>query len=488
MAADAQEKQDPNLATVTDRGEAEALIRDDPQFVVFLLLALSAEVLRLRRGSEESGSGPSAPSSATPTYRKETTQSGRKGRSKRGAKKGHRGKNRPKPPRVDRTEEHRSERCPDCGGEVNRCNPESSRRTRTIEDIPQDTQSEVVNHVIEGAYCPTCKKVVEPKVADALPGSRLGHRVLALASWLRFGLGLSLSQIREVLNAHLRFKISDGGIVKSGHRIADIFKPWYEEIGRQVKQSGVLNADETGWRVLGKTHWLWCFCSKLAEATYYMIDQSRGSPALTKFFTDAVSGILVTDFWAAYNAVDCGGRQMCLPHLFRELDATSEKDSSEQWRAFVKKLRRLLRDALRLRSAEGLTDTEYRSRRKRLDFRLAALIDHVDTSRSSSTNTNVKRIVKRLRSFREHMFTFLDHDHVPADNNHAEREIRPAVIMRKNTHCNQSDRGAETQAVLMTIFRTLKRRGLEPLDEVVKALRTYSITGKLPPLPSPLPH
>jgi len=369
---------------------------------------------------------------------------------------------------------------------VTACKSESGRRTRTIEDIPKDTQSEVVEHVIEAAYCANCKKVVEPKVADALPGSRLGHRVVVLAAWLRFGLGLALSQIRQVLNAHLQFKISEGGLVESSHRIARILEPWYEEIGRQVKGSGVLNADETGWRVLGKTHWLWCFCSELAQATYYMIDRSRGSPALTKFFTEAISGILVTDFWNAYNAVVCGARQMCFPHLFRELDATSDKDESEPWRAFVKKLRRLLRDGLRLRKADGLTEKEYRSRRERIDKRLGAIIGGVDTSKSSPENSNVKRIVKRLRRFQKHMFTFLDHEHVPSDNNHGEREIRPAVIMRKNTQCNQSDRGAETQAMLMTIFRTLKRRGLDPLDEVVQALRHYSLTGKLPPLPNAL--
>lgn len=481
----AQERHVPGLDEELDREQAEALASGEPEFLIFVLLRLSAEVVRLRRVGDPNG-GASAPPSATPPYKRETTRSGRKGRSRRGAKKGHRGRNRLAATHVDRTVRHTVEVCPDCGGEVNRTDDDhqGSCRERTIEDIPEDTQSEVVNHVIEAAYCLTCKKMVEPRVPDALPGSRLGHRVLVLAAWLRFGLGLALSQIRQVLNSHLAFKISDGGIVESSHRIAQILKPWHEEIGRQVKDSGVLNGDETGWRVLGKTHWLWCFCSQLVRATYYMIDRSRGSPALTRFFTDTINGILVTDFWKAYNAVACRGRQMCLPHLFRELDATSKKDTSEEWRAFVKKLRRLLRDALRLGSAEGLSQQQYQSRRRRLDLRLAALIAPVDTSRASPVNANVKRIVKRLRSFQKHLFTFLDHEDVPSDNNHAEREIRPAVIMRKNTQCNQSHRGAETQAILMSIFRTLKRRDLDPLNEVVQALREYSLTGGLPPLPS----
>jgi len=478
-----KDKQVPGLEGQLTREQAEALVDGDREYAIFVLLRLSLELSRLQ-AAQASNAGPSTPSSATPVYQKPTTAAGRRGRAKRGGKKGHRGRNRPSPPLIDRTEPHTLLACPRCGGPVNDCQGESSRRTRIIEDIPEGTRTEAVAHVVQAAYCPKCKAVVEPKVADALPGSRLGHRVLVLAAWLRFGLGLALSQIREVLNAHLQFKISDGGLVEAAHRIAQILKPWYEEIGRQVKESGVLNADETGWRVLGKLHWLWCFCSELAQATYYMIDRSRGSPALTKFFTEAMAGVLVTDFWSAYNAVVCTARQVCFPHLFRELDDTSEKDDSEPWRLFVKKLGRLLRDAVRLGKAEDLPAEEYRSRRARLDARLAALVDSVDTSASSPMNRNVKRIVKRLRQFQSAMFTFLDYEHVPSSNNHAEREIRPAVIMRKNTQCNQSERGAETQAILMTVFRTLKRRGLSPLNEVVTALRQYTLTGQLPPLPS----
>ena len=78
---------------------------------------------------------------------------------------------------------------------------------------------------------------------------------------------------------------------------------------------------------------------------------------------------------------------------------------------------------------------------------------------------------------------FLDHEGVPSDNNHAEREIRPAVIMRKNILCNQSEQGAQTQTVLMTVFRTLRKRGLDPMTEIIQALRIYSTTANLPTLP-----
>ena len=69
-------------------------------------------------------------------------------------------------------------------------------------------------------------------------------------------------------------------------------------------------------------------------------------------------------------------------------------------------------------------------------------------------------------------------------NSHAERSIRPAVIIRKNSYGNRSERGADAQAVLMSIFRTLKQRGHDPVKTITQAIHTYLQTGQLPPLPS----
>jgi uncharacterized protein (UPF0297 family) len=56
--------------------------------------------------------------------------------------------------------------------------------------------------------------------------------------------------------------------------------------------------------------------------------------------------------------------------------------------------------------------------------------------------------------------------------------------MRKNSLCNRSENGANVQAIMMSLYRTLKLRGLDPLDTIVAALREYVSTGVLPPLPA----
>lgn len=447
------------------REQAEALYDQGREAVIFVLMQLAT----LAAGRPAQSAGPSTPSGMVPVYEKPST---RKRRKKPGAKTGHPGRCRAKPVEITREQEHQPlECCPDCGSPLGK---PVERRVRLIEDIIE-TQPEVTRHSIPRCWCSRCKKFVEPPIVDAMPKAKIGHRTVALTAWLHYGLGNTISQIVAVLNHHLHFQMSEGGLVAAWQRLGALLRAWYDEIGEQVKDSAVLHADETGWRQAGRTVWLWCFTTVMA--TYYMIDRCRGSPALLKFFTEAFDGVLVTDFWAAYSAVICGARQACLTHLLRELDKTDRLDGSPQWAAFRKKLKRLLRDALRLSNRDELSDEAFASRRARLDDRLDTLIE------TESENKNVKRLVKRLRRYRDALFTFLDHDDVPPDNNHAEREIRPAVIMRKNQLCNRSPKGADTQAILMSIYRTLKLRGLDPLETIVNALKDYVRTGQLPPLP-----
>ena len=247
-----------------------------------------------------------------------------------------------------------------------------------------------------------------------------------------------------------------------------------------------------------------------------MIDRSRGSPALAKFFTTEFEGTLVTDFGAAYNAVACADRQMCLVHLLRELEQTLKyKSPGDQWPAFEKKLRRRLGDAIRLwkrrdeldpnslevpskpsdaclfpgvcasslefareMSAAGRVLTEALvSRRARLDKRLSELLA------TDWQDGHAKRLIKRLRRHQNDRFTFLDHQGVPFENNHAQRSIRPAVILRKNSYGNRSEQGADCQAVMMSIFRTLKQRGHDPIRTIIAATADYLPSEKLQPLP-----
>jgi transposase len=455
----------PNLTAE----EAQAIFDHGKEAVIFALLELAAQ-LRRSQGQCASVSSPATPSGMRPIYQKPNT---RKRGKKPGRKAGHPGARRPPPEEVHQHKTHRAPCCPHCQGPLKRC---AQTRTRYTEDIPENLQAEVTAHVIHRDWCPHCQKSVEPRVPDALPGSQIGNRVVALSAWLHYGQGQTLQHIVEVFNCHLRFQLTRGALLQQWYRLQELLYPWYEQIHREALESAVLNADETGWRVNGKGHWLWCFTSP--DLTFYLIDRRRGRPVVARFFRKAFGGTLVTDFWGPYNAVVCGGRQVCLAHLLRDLEHVERyKSPSPQWPLFAKKLRRLVGDAIRLSRWEDRALPGYVRRRDRLHQRLDELMA------TPWKDQQAQRLLKRFRRHREDLFTFLDDPAVPFDNNAAERAIRPAVIIRKNSYGNRSERGADTQAVLMSIYRTLKQRGHDPLKTITDALAEYLKTGKLPSLP-----
>jgi len=454
-----------------NKQQAEAIYARGKEAVVFALLELTKQLAEAQ-GKNGPSMNPSTPSGMIPVYEKPSAK--RRGQQRPGAKAGHLGSRRAPPERIDWRVEHRADCCPDCGSRLQRC---AETRLRYTEDIPE-VQPEMTEHTIHRDWCPNCRKKVEPPVTDALPGSTLGNRVLALSAWLHYALGNTLSQIVEVFNFHLQMQLTEGGLVQMWQRLQVLLYGWYEQIQQEALQSAVLHGDETGWRLDGQTNWLWCFGNQ--HLTYYLIDRSRGSPALARFFIQEFAGTLVTDFWGAYNAVSCAARQTCLVHLLRELEQTEKyKSPGDKWPAFAKKLRRLVGDAIRLwrRKAELSAET-YASRRDCLHRRLAELVD------AAWEDAHACRLVKRLRRHQGDLFTFLDQPGVPFDNNHAERSIRPAVILRKNSYGNRSQRGADCQAVLMSVFRTLKQRGHDPIQTVVQAIEHYLAHNQLPPLPA----
>jgi transposase len=472
MQATAEPKQVTGLGLDLTESQAREIYRQGEEAVVFALLHQAKLLADAQtRGSPSTNVvSPGTPSGMRPIYSKPPAPARRQ---RPGRKDGHAGVRRNRPEHVDQIQEHRLACCPHCQGELKRC---QQIRRRYVEDIPQDIKPVVTEHVIHRDWCPRCHKHVEPVVPDALPGAMLGHRVVALSAWLHYGLGQTLSQIVEVFGHHLHLELTPGGLVQMWQRFGELLEGWYEQIHAQAMQAAVLHGDETGWRVNGKTHWLWCFST--AQETLYMIDRCRGGPALRKFFREEFGGTLVCDFWGAYNAVTCSRRQRCLVHLLRDLEyVETYRTLNQDWPAFAKTLRRLIGDAIRLWKREAVPTAEYASRRARLTARLQDLLA------KPWEHTEARRLLKRLRRHQDELFTFLDYPEVPFENNHAERAIRPAVIIRKNSQCNRSQHGAQTQALLMSVYRTLKQRGHPPIETMTQAIRTYLSSGQLPPLP-----
>lgn len=403
---------------------------------------------------------PTTPSGMTPVYLKPRA---RRSRKRPGRKKGHAGAWRRAPVRTDaKHEEHRLERCPECEGPVG---PPIRTHRRITEDIPEITP-EVTEHTVHGHWCRRCQKIVTPKVSAALPRATLGLRFVVYTAWLHYCIGMSVGNcVKNAVVAHA-FGVSPGGLTLAWKRLAGLLEGAYEEIGQAIRESAVLHADETGWRINGVTFWLWAFATK--QYCYYLIDKHRGAGVVQQVLGTLFPGVLITDFLSAYNAIEALAKQRCYFHLFTELIKVDKHNRTPAWKRFRKTLARLLKDAIRLgERRHDLGDPETYARRKaKLHQRLDALID------SPFDDADAKRLLKRLRRHRQEMLTFLDYDHVSPYNNHAEQQMRSAVLTRKISQQNRSADGAKAHAILMTLFRSAQLQGLNPVEHVLQLART----------------
>lgn len=408
---------------------------------------------------------PTTPSGMTPTYLKPVKS---KKKRRPGRKKGHAGVSRLQPEEVDHFKEHTLNRCPDCQTPVKDSVKEYKRYT---EDIPPIEKPEVTEHWVHGYWCPKCKKIVFAPVTEALPNAMIGLRLVVFTAWLHYLVGVSVNNILKILSVVCRFKISAGGLTQAWKNLSILLEPFYRDIRQKISTSAVLNADETGWRLNGVTHWLWCFTTQ--NLCYYLITKSRASPVVKDILGTLFKGILICDFWGAYNKISALAKQRCFYHLFTELKKVDKNNASLEWKVFRKKLLRLLKDAIRLSMRKGqLKPKNFGRLKSRLYLRLDQFLNTEYKSHDG------KRLIKRLKRHKDELFTFLEYEGVSPYNNHAEQQMRKPVLTRKISQQNRSDQGAKTQAVLMTLFRSAELQGKNPIETVL-SMAKHAISNKI---------
>jgi len=110
---------------------------------------------------------------------------------------------------------------------------------------------------------------------------------------------------------------------------------------------------------------------------------------------------------------------------------------------------------MHLRS-QPLSDAAYYEQAHDLQQQIQKVIE------SPAQHLGVRRIQDLFRENAARLYHWVEDRRVPADNNRAERELRPTVIARKTSFGSQSDAGAKTREILMTLVHTLALRVPEP--------------------------
>jgi len=314
-------------------------------------------------------------------------------------------------------------------------------------------------------YCRNCKKVLAPKGAGEIPGSRIGPRAKAFAAFLRFGIKISERDVRLFFRRAFNLNIAASSIGGFMDQLKKEALPVYKDLLSALKKGSFIHADETGQPLDGINHWLWKLSNK--KVCYSHIDKGRGQAVVEKLLGNKYKGVLISDFLSAYNKIEAKAKQRCLVHILRNLDKVMEywHDDPEVIR-YCERLKKIFEDAISLYNEykNKRWNRFYRSRRESITNTLK------DFDFPNPNKRILKRFAKRLKRHKNELFTFLYIKDIDYHNNHAEQQIRPDVIFRKITFGNRSIAGAENHSVIMSILQTAKLNGIDPIAAIEKIL------------------
>lgn len=387
---------------------------------------------------------------------------GKERRKKPGRPQGHEGCTRAKPPDADEEINLTITRCPDCGEPLG---SPAEVREHTQEDIVP-AKKKVTRFVRYRYWCRHCRKLVEAApAAGEIPGARIGPVAVAWSVMLKQSLGVPFEKTARVLEDLCGLRVSPGALALAAQRVARRLSPEVASIREAVRGSPAVNVDETGWRVGGRNNWLWAFVTD--RLTLYRIAPSRAGRIAAAEIGEDFGGVVVADFFSAYNKLS-GEQQKCTTHLLRELHDCAKKNKTAEFASLRKKLKRIIADAMRMVAREDFDPDACEGRIWRLHDRAAALGD------AEYKDADCRRIAKRLRQHTGNLFTFLFHPGVVTpDNNRAERAIRPAVVIRKISGGSRTSAGATATADLMSLAQTCRLNDLGFVPFILKALHHH---------------
>jgi transposase len=382
-----------------------------------------------------------------------------------GRKLGHLAAHRPKPERITRTlEAALPARCPTCGGTV----IEETVRVQYQEDIPRPIETIITQFNVHVGHCVDCATRIQGRhpeqTSDALGSAavQLGPNVLGLGAELKHDLGVSYGKVARFVRLTFGLDADTSSFARADQRLAQDFAPTYTDLQTQLRQSAVAHVDETGWKVGGHSAWLWVFTND--QLSLYMIDPHRDHAVVERILGQHFAGVLITDCFLAYDPLTYD-KSKCVGHLLRRCHTLVEGGNASVIR-FSEQAACLFRGALKLKERKStLSAHGYRVACGRLEAAFDCLLAR------SYRQADTVRFVKLLRKQRAYLFTFLYVDAVSPTNNAAERELRPAVIIRKTNGCNRSPKGATAHATLSSIIRTARKHGHDFVDLTKRVLQ-----------------
>jgi len=392
-----------------------------------------------RRTAKEGFFGSSTPSSKVPVKPNSSTKHQR---NRGGGKPGHKGHGRSSICEQDADEVERvaiDNVCPDCGNALE----EKGTRARTVIDCQPIKMKKIVYH-LQRKRCPKCKKVISARPPGVLAKCLYSNQLLAYVAVQHYIYGNTLGQIEKQTG------IGYSSLIDAMHQLARRLKDVPESLIQLYRDSPLKHADETGWRTDGQNGYAWLFCTP--DVSIFRFRRTRsGAVAREVFGPEPLPGVLVVDRYNGYNRMPCS-IQYCYAHLLRTVkDLEKDFPENTEIASFVEAFAPQLANAMSLRTLD-ITDSQFKRQAAKIKDAI------INITNRQAKHPAIQKVQDIFRQKAPRLYHWAENRNIPADNNRAERELRPLVIARKISFGSQSDAGARTREILMTVLHTLKKK------------------------------
>ena len=235
--------------------------------------------------------------------------------------------------------------------------------------------------------------------------------------------------------------------------MADKIEPERNAMLEELRKAPYVHADETSFRKDGQNGYIWGVFTK--TISILSATMSRARINIQQLLQD-YKGVIVVDGYNAYDEFPL--KQRCWAHLIREFKefATKNKEIDIQYTR-LKNLYEILK-----KLNEKPPDEKEIAKAKWLLKDIVTCLEVIKEA---------KKLVTLTKNGGNDWFTALYHKDVPLDNNHAERELRPIVLLRKTIGCYRNNKGKKWIDNAISILHTWKLQG----KNIFKTLNTYAV-------------
>ena len=292
--------------------------------------------------------------------------------------------------------------------------------------------------------CPSCMAIVKARPRFATQQT-YGHGLMSWCVYFNVVSGLNMLKVQKCLKDMFDLSVHNGQLYRFKQYVTARYASLDDELLRSIVKSAVIHIDETAVNLRSHAGYVWVVTTM--DMVHFFYRSSREASFVVEML-DGFSGILVSDFFTGYDSMPCP-QQKCLVHLVRDLDEDLVHNPfNEQFKSFAQDFGSLLRPIIETVDRYGLKKRHLGKHKRDVERSLKSI--HALKPDSELVDKYRNRFIK----YWPKMFTFLDYDGVPWNNNNAEHAIKRFAKYRRNTDGCYTERSLKEYLVLASVLET----------------------------------